>query len=410
MQSLRIGKGIRASYWALPIGLLFLAGGVIQYASLLSFTQTNLLVLLLLSPLLLLRRTWRELSSETPLILLGIHVAVVGLIRGTDPSAIATYIYYATCTVIAAVSARIICSRSVERTDLISVQHNLTRLTKAFLAIQLVVCTLQSIFVYQVVAFAPIPIILEDAVSGTMFLKSDASLSAIAEILIVATFLLPTRGRDRLLITIMGLAVIWLGGSKAAQAVVFIVILAISARHVYVRLGMSRSGIKYLLWLAAGVVLLTLSNTIHEAFVSFVDMTTRAYENRFSWVTADRLAPIGQLFSEDLKILGDGPLTYYNPIIKSWLYDAGFSTFYSLYIDLGIVGLGLYAAYYVRLIWKATESILILFVFGSIVISFSAFNLTLSDLAFAFAINYILRLYQISRLSKADLADSEHTK
>lgn len=390
---IRIGKSTRVSYWLLPLGLLFLVGGTLQYFSLLSPTQTNLLVLAAFSPVFLLRSTFREMRYEAPLLLLAAWALVVGLSNSTNPTYIATYVYYVLCTVVGAVAGRTACNLAIARSGIQKLQHLFISLSKAFLLLQVFVCILQTVFVDWLMAHAPMLIIREDAVSGTMFLKSDASLSAISELLIVAVFLFSTNLKDRLLVTALGIVVIYLGGSKAAQGTVLVILTLVVIRHLYIKLGLSRTGIAY-----AAIAALILGGLIFHQAIStiltdFAAYTARLYEARHAWVSAARLAPIGQIFVEGINLVGNGPLTYYNPITKTWLYDAGFSTFYSLYIDVGLVGLLLYFAYYVHLLWRHTRRLYLALIFLIVVMSFSAFNLTLSDLAFVFVLNFVVSLH-----------------
>jgi hypothetical protein len=98
------------------------------------------------------------------------------------------------------------------------------------------------------------------------------------------------------------------------------------------------------------------------------------------------------MVAEVNNFFGSGALTYYNPITKEWLYNSGFSTFYSLYIDFGVPGLIFYYLYQILLIAKLTRNYIEFTIFLCVLIMFTTFNFALTDLAFTFSFNVALYL------------------
>lgn len=373
-------------------------GGFLQYLSILTPTQTNFIILFLFFPFFSYVGFWRQLYREKILILMCFYIIFVGVITESSLTNTVTYIYYLICTLFSAAVSRTICEFNINKYGTQGAINKLIKISKFFLIIQFFICFFQYLFVEKVVAYAPYPILLEDAVFGTMFIKSDASLAAITQLLVVSIFLFPSLMRDKIIFSFLSICIIFFGGSKAAQSLVCLTLVLSWLAFFYTKLKLKKSGFKYLFTGITVFVSLFLIFIYGRLLLNdFIEYSVSAYNKRDSWTSADRLAPFGQFFSEDLSFFGNGPLTYYNPFNQSWLYDSGFSTFYSLYIDLGLVGIILYLLYYINRIWLAFRSVFIFFIFFIIVIIYSAFSLTLSDMAFAFSINYILWIFYISQ-------------
>ena len=57
----------------------------------------------------------------------------------------------------------------------------------------------------------------------------------------------------------------------------------------------------------------------------------------------------------DFSFFGDGLLTYYNPINKEWLFNAGFNTYLTILVDIGIAGILWVATFLTLFIYTATK-------------------------------------------------------
>lgn len=394
MLILSFGNRIKFPYLLIPLFLLFYIGGILQYTGLISLTQTNILVLLFLFPVFLYKKTWKLIRKEFLLILFIFYVIGVSNYYGSTYEKSLTYIYYILCTIIAAVSGRFYCERLIEKYGYDYIKKTYLKTIKIFLLIQVLICSLQNIFKGLALAYAPFNIIPEDIVSGTMYLQSDASLANISQLILISVFFLKTKITEKFIVSGLVLSIVLLGYSKAAQSVVLLIIFLLIAHESYKKFNLNKAGLKYLLYIFFLLLFLLWCYFYMEVLMKdFINHTIYLYQKRDSWVMAERLSPVGHFFYEELKLIGDGPLTYYNPNTKEWLYNAGFSTFYSLYLDLGLIGLLFYLAYYVKLIAGYTFNFFLSFIIFLVLTMYSQFNLTLSDIAFAFTLNFILVLF-----------------
>lgn len=392
----KVGEKIKFPYFFIPLFILFYFGGLLQYLGLISPTQTNIILILMLTPLLFKKSALNFFLKEYILFLLLIYSVIVGFYLSVSIVNIFVYIYYIFCVVFFSVFSRYLCNYFYKQSGVDCLVEKSFKFIKVFIITQFVFCLLESIFIDKVLAFAPFNMLLEDAVFGTMYLKSDSSLAAIIQILIIAFFIFNRNFKEKLFYSILGVGIIFFGGSKAAQAIIGFILAVLWFNFIYMELKMRKYGFNYLiLMLSFACVCCFIYFFGIDLGKQFYEYTIDAYNSRFSWYSADRLAVFGQFFSEDIKIIGDGQLTYYNPMTQEWLYDSGFSSYYSLYIDLGVIGLIFYFIYYILRIYLAAKNFFIFLLFLLILMVYSAFSFALSDLAFVFVLNYTLFLYSI---------------
>lgn len=404
MIKLKINEKIIISYWFIPLSIIFLFGGMIQYIGILSFTQTNFLVLLLLFPIFLYKYYWRSVQKEVFLFLLLGILMISSYLNDSSISSFFTYFYYIFCTIIAAYAGRTLCKVTINNNGVSQFEIKYIFYVKILLFTQLIFCLIQNVFGSIILRYSAIEIPLEDVVSGTMYLKSDASLAACSQLVMISIFLIRSKFLDKLCVILLVLGIIFLGNSKASQAIVVLVLSGVLFYYIHINSIMKNIGFQYLYYVFFIFIIFFWFLFFSESVIKeFIDHTMYLYQKRDSWIMAERLAPVGQIFYEDIKYFGDGPLTYYNPIEKKWLYNAGFSTIYSLYIDLGLLGIILYSIYYIKLIGSYTKNLILTSIFLIVWIAFSQFNLTLSDIAFAFLLNFILVMLYYVNLDKKNL-------
>src|SRR5690606_28000491 len=104
---------------------------------------------------------------------------------------------------------------------------------------------------------------------------------------------------------------------------------------------------------------------------------------------SNRLAPFGQMLLNDNPLFGSGFLTYFNPISKDWLYYSGFGLFYSIYIDIGFVGMVVLLLSILILIFRHGVDGQSVAIFVSFV-SFSIFNFSFTDISVVFLLFVVL--------------------
>jgi hypothetical protein len=374
--------------WSLPIILIFAVGGLLQYVGLLSQTQSNWLALILFGHVFFRMSGWRQVRREILLVVFILYI-VFDYFRHSAPAANTfTYVYYIICTIIAAASGRVYAERIASTIGI----ERFFRFAKWFLVAELIVVSFQRLFTEQFISLSKAPIGYVDAIFGTLFLQSDAALAASCEFLTISSLLLYCNARDRMFISGISLLIVFLLNSDTSKAsILFVVILsAIYSLHASLRVG--RVAFNALLVLAVISFFLIALNSFSGVFTDFFTQARGDYYHRDSWMYASRFSPLGQMFADGVDFLGGGALTYYNPITKEWLYNAGFSTFYSLYIDFGIPGLALYYAYQIVLVLRLTRNYLESAIFLCVLLLFSFFNFALTDLAFTFSFNLALYL------------------
>ena len=388
--------------WLPPLILVFLTGGLLQYTGILSLTQSTILALALFGHVFLIKRSWRSARIEWPLfVFLGI-IASIQIARWPPLSYSITYVFYITCTIISAVSGRIYASKvSTGWPD-----KRLARVAYGFLALQVAICLFQAMFTDTFIALSRAPIGFEDAIFGTLYLQSDAALAAVGELMIIIAFVLPYSPKKRIAVAAMALLIVFLGNSKAAQIAITGVLALMILNALSSSVKLNRHGFGVLALAATIAVALLSASTWSDQAAAFIQQSQDDFFRRDEWETASRFAPIGQIFSSGVDLFGNGPLTYYNPITKAWLYNAGFSTLYPLYIDYGLAGFILYFGYQLGLIAKYSSGILERLSFMLVLTSFTAFNFALTDISFIFFFNFALMLVHQRRISTS-LADPD---
>jgi hypothetical protein len=84
------------------------------------------------------------------------------------------------------------------------------------------------------------------------------------------------------------------------------------------------------------------SNFLIEPLNYLMDLIYDGYFRIKYGAEGSRLSGLGFIFTGNFEYTGFGLLTYYNPISKEWLFNAGFSSFYLMLLDLGVIYLVLF--------------------------------------------------------------------
>lgn len=376
--------------WLLPLLLLYVIGGAIQYLGWLSPTKCNIIALSILCLLLRYRGFWRAAKYEVPVLMLVGYFVVSGFARGTSLLSTSVYLYYSACLLLAAPAGRMLANELVTK--------GRVRITKRVLvtglALQVPITVLQHQYATEFATHAAFRVGAIDAVFGTFQLNSDSVLGASCIMMVLMYSYTSKRISHALFIIGLSLAIIFLGHSKAMQGTYTILMLPILCVNFYhqTRLKKYRSTLVLLGWLFAIVTLALVARTIYDGWTQFRSIALSNYSTRHDWVAATRLAPWGELFQSDLVhlLFGNGALTYYNPITKEWLYNAGFSTIYSLSIDFGLVGLLGYMVYQVKLIFSVSPYRTFAIFLCVVWLAFVSFNDVLPNVAFIFALNFAM--------------------
>ncbi|WP_180055709.1 hypothetical protein [Acinetobacter sp. YH12142] len=384
--------------WMLPILFLYLFAGTFQYLGVISPTQCNFIVLFLFIHIFKFYSSWRQLRIEFLLFLFLIFIIVYHFIVDAKISYTSTYVYYLICTIIAACSGRIYANRLFGEYGTLS-NTVFFKISKIFLFIQLLVTIIQASFTESYISFSKAAIGYEDAIFGTLFLQSDATLATICELMILSVYLLPSKYNEKIIITILGVFVVFLGNSKAAQLIILIILLILFFKFIFDKIKSYKLGFKILIWLFFILLFCFTYSEWSIYLYNFIQEAQYDYQRKDEWITAPRFAPFGEIFQTGISWFGQGPLTYYNPIEKTWLYNSGFSTIYVLYFDYGLLGFILYFAYQTFLILKFGVNFTAKMILFIILLSYMNFNLVLTDIGFIFMFNFtLLLLYRYKKL------------
>lgn len=374
--------------WLIPVIFIFAVGGFLQYLGVLSVTQSNWIVLLLLSRVFFNVSSWRQIRKEALLFVFVLLIFFDFFYRGGSLSYTFTYLYYLTCAIIGAVSGREYASKITRSATL----EKFIIIVKTFLFVELATVTFQRFFTETFVSLSRNNIGYIDAIFGTLFIKSDAVLAVICILLVASSFFLKIRTRDQVLISILASSIVFMTNSNTSQFSFIFVSFCLLSYLIYIRL----DNLKYLANIFLIISISVLLYICHDLFFAWYDdflrQATVDYYHRHMGEDASRFSPLGQIFSEGLSLFGSGALTYYNPITKEWLYNSGFGTFYCLYVDFGLFGFLLYFIYQIFVVFRLTKNYIEFVIFASVFIFFMFFNFALTDLAFLFSFNFLLNL------------------
>lgn len=388
--------------WFFPLLFLYVFAGTFQYFGIFSQTQSNFIVLVLLVHVFHFYSSWTEMRLEMLLILFMIFVLIYQVSFDFRFEYSLTYIYYIVCTIIASVAGRVYAKRFFLHETYNTL---LFKIAKIFLVFQCLFTLIQANFTESYVSFSKASIGYEDAIFGTLYLQSDAALATVCELIILSVFILPSTLRDKILITCLSLFVIFLGNSKTAQFVVIFILFTLLLRFLLDNLKNYRLSLKIIIGLI-GIFTFVITSSIWLGYLDFfIQQAISDFDRKDEWITAPRFAPLGEIFQSGINFFGQGPLTYYNPIEKTWLYNSGFSTLYILYFDYGLLGFLLYFLYQFYLILKFGIDFSSKIIYFMILMSYMNFNFALTDISFIFMFNFTLLL--LYRFNKSQISTLE---
>ncbi|MND85597.1 hypothetical protein D3C76_718880 [compost metagenome] len=262
-----------------------------------------------------------------------------------------------------------------------------------FLLVQIFFAIIQIIAGEQIANFSKIPLFAIDAVSGTFFIKSDATLSMFSLLVVVTAFSLTTTAKLKLASVLISGTVISLTNSKASHGLAIIIIPAILFYSIFLQ-GRFALGKKTLVLMLAAIALALLAPTLIDMTNELFDVFQDAYYSRYKHEEASRFAPIGEAIHSDIYWLGKGLLTYYNPLNKNWDYYSGFSLVYSFYLDCGLIGLLLILYFIASFTFENIKNNFYRFAYLSCLICFSTFSLILTDLALLFSLSFFYFIHK----------------
>jgi hypothetical protein len=129
-----------------------------------------------------------------------------------------------------------------------------------------------------------------------------------------------------------------------------------------------------------------------DKFEIFTNDRDRAIQSYTDPDQVPRFGPLLIFLSNDLKIIGEGPYDFYNPINKEWKYGGGHSLLYWLYNDIGIIGIALAFLSLFLMSYRKTGNKRIRFCYFSLLIITSIVTTSMSDMAIMFTYNYFISI------------------
>lgn len=360
---------------------IYLIGFIPQHLGIISITQTNFIVIALTLSLFIANtgyalggmRNYRTILIA--LLVFTASVTITATTKGTGILSFIVYIYYI---------STIACSILISQFSCKAIQKKPDWLNKAillFIAIQIFTAIIQTIFHNQISAASQITIIREDIVSGTFFLKSDASLLFVMNVVTIYLFTSKQKIKTRYLSLISTIILSHLLGSKFLLIATYINAFTLSSIDLLPKTKRSRVTNYYMLLL--GIFLTTSALIFFSAELKEIRDAALLdiYHSRFASYGAHRLAGLSEIAYSELSFFGEGLLTYHNPMSDEWLYYSGHSTLYSTYIDTGLLGtLSLFSIFF-ACIYKMQIKIPHKIIFAFTFIGFCLFNNILSDFA-----------------------------
>jgi hypothetical protein len=256
--------------------------------------------------------------------------------------------------------------------------------------------SVQNIYAEEYAEYSGAVVAVTDVASGTLFLSSDSSLAAICMLLIVATYTLNLSLRVKMSVFILSGLIVANGSSAANQLLLPVVVVLLVSSSLLLSEGINRLSSRIVILLLGVVATFWLYFDVQVYIDIFLEQGLAGFDRRDINVLVSRFTPLGHLFYEDVKVVGDGALTYYNPNTKDWLYNAGFSTLYSLYLDVGLIGLSLF---YFQRVNQDTSSTYFTLLYAICFFAYSMFNFVLSDLAYFTVLSFLLRAQRESIVS-----------
>jgi len=359
--------------------LIYLVGWFFQYLSVITVTQTN--YILIISSSIFCAQYYRTFPNVIYFIWISLVLYIfLGLLLLESNHLIPTlvYIYYSISLILSILFGFIL------GTQINKIPQSFYL---SYLLFQVFIASFQYFYTDIWLGNTHVKIDYIDAISGSFFLSSDASL-----VFLVSSLLIVLRNQNpsfvySLSIVILSTTIVYFTNSSAGT-IFYIIALVYFLQYSVTKYF---TPIKILYFIVPVVILpFIIPGVDHFLNDLFFDFYTINFGR-----DASRLAPLGFLFFEEISFLGSGPLYYYNPISKDWLFNSGFSVVYSYYLDFGLIGLLLIYLFYFLLIFYCLGFSLVSVLYSIGLILFSFFNFSPTD--FSFNVVFAFSLAQLRR-------------
>jgi hypothetical protein len=323
----------------LPLVFLLFLGGAFQFVGLFSQTFSNYILMTLMCLVVtMFPRFFKDnvkiLSSI--IIFLCLTLLYIVIFVPNNITSLLVYFYY-----IIFFTVSVIYSKFIYDSGIIEV---VIKYSTIFILLQVFVCTFQTIFAEILSSKSAVSLIPLDMVSGTLYLGSDAILCVLIVSINIFMKLNGKFSNKRIILTyLLGLVVVFLTNSKAMQAVYLLYPIFLIFENF--RLNQNRvrfNGFVIYMFILIVFLVSAYSNFLIEPLNYLMDLIYDGYFRIKYGAEGSRLSGLGFIFTGNFEYTGFGLLTYYNPISKEWLFNAGFSSFYLMLLDLGVIYLVLF--------------------------------------------------------------------
>ncbi len=370
------------TFWII-IAFVFLVGGAFQTVGLVSNTISSLGLGLLLIVISLSSIT--KQTKAWPHLLILLCILVSGIINKTR---IPLMGLYALTFVMIPFAVKLYVTNNV---DLIP-----KRLLFSFFTLvgclQLPVVIVQRVYGASILAHMARAIDLEDVAYGTFFVANDHGMCFFLIAMIAFLLFEPIQyfqRQTRIILVCIFASCILLANSNIA----FVLMAVVFA--IYFFRSMTPGRIAAIL---VPVVALAVISGVSPNFMSKLetrtdflyhkladkDMSRNGAQGAVDQGMAERTDLIIFFVTEKLKIIGDGPFTYFDPIKKEFPRFKNYSQYLWFYSDLGLIGVFLVFVYYFSEYRKRHPKTDYRAILLGVILVFSLFTNTMSDLAFNF--------------------------
>lgn len=387
--------------------IVFLVGGLIQTIGLVSNTICTLgLAIILLLVNLISKRTTKVIKY--PFILLSIVIIVSGLTNSCAPLLIALYIF---------------AFAVVPYTIYYFIRNNLfrfdfTKLLKFFLfvgIIQLPILIAQQKLGPLIVAMSARGINLEDVGYGTFFFANDHGLCFFLLSLIIYLLFQKThlKQSSTIFYIIWFSLTVFLAGSHISS----LLWLLTMAFYLLIRLNIKTF---FLLVSSAALLIVTIYVTPLNDFIAekYEFFHHKIFDKQLSFFDAEGAVEQGvperadivvYLSHEDLKVIGDGPYKYFDPIKKVFPKFKNYSQYLWFYNDLGVIGVLCIVIIFGALYLNNSKFFSFKLIYVILILVYSFFSNTLSDLSFMIVFSIFITKGSIPILKTKKFKQYEHT-
>jgi len=387
---------------------VFLVGGLFQFFGLLSNTISTILISAVFLMLGLSGRAKKNIEiSVIPYIILFTIIVISAFINGTK--SIFLLLYAFSFALVPFSIWKFIATRIVDKIDF-------AKLIKLFIfvgIIQLPVLLIQQTFGAQMVMLSVRPLAPEDVAFGTFFFANDHGLCFF--ILSMILYLLYDKNgivhKRRWFLVIWFSFTIVIANSNISFLLLLIVLVGyiiprLKPQGFFLALTFSLMvGISFLLFPSLGSMVIEKYEHIEMKLIATGDNTWDDAQTNIEKGMPERSDILMYYQMQEFKYIGDGPYTYFDPLLGKFVLFKNFSQYLWFYNDLGIIGVISVLIVYLNFYFANCKLFDYKLYFLILIVVYAFFANTLSDLSF----NIIFALFLLKDSKQRKNNSNEHS-